>query len=135
MRLVMKLGELFGRDVDAFCKRGHRVQLDASEDWLALLAFLEKAHCIVGIGIEGELLQGTKSEEGQHVATRERGDVGLLGIGELGLAEILRSGGAGHGLAVAEIDLMFARVFLVTEGRIVAGPSESGGVLGHAESV
>ena len=46
------------------------------------------------------------------MATGKRGDEGLLGIGEVGVAEVFSSGGAGNGLAVAEVQLVVAGVSL-----------------------
>ena len=74
-------------------------------------------------------MEGAEGEKGEHVATGEGSDEGLFGVGQVGVAQVFGSGGARDGLAVAEVDLVVTRVFLVGEGGVVAVPSELGGVL------
>ena len=58
------------------------------------------------------------------MATGKGGDEGLFWVGEVGVAKVFGSGGAGDGLPVAKVELVVAGVFFVSERGIVARPGE-----------
>ena len=113
MGFVMEFGEFLGADFDAFGEDCFGVEFDSGEDGFAVFSFFQKSDSLVSVGFEGEVLQGAEGEEGEHVAAGEGGDEGLLGVGEVGIAEVFGGGGAGEGVAVAVVDLVVAGVFFV----------------------
>ena len=86
--LVVERLEFFARDFDAFGEGGLGIEFDAGEDRFPVWAFFKESDRVVGVGFEGEVLEGAEREEGEHMAAGQGSDKSLFGVHAIFTAKI-----------------------------------------------
>lgn len=85
MREVVELVHFLGSWLLVAAVDDHGMERDLADPWDAFFIFAHHADGAVFVGVDEEALPAGDVEIGEHVAAREGGDEGFLGIDEGGI--------------------------------------------------
>ena len=108
-----------------------RMELHFGDCHPAFGVFFHVTDCFINVFVEDELLLRCNREKREHVASGERRDECFLRIDILWIAEIDRRGSGRHFVAAIKFPGVIARIFLVLERHVAAGPGKSHFMFGH----